>query len=160
MHGIHPHVSPSKDLGAASRPLAGVRILVVEDDADSRELICVLMELAGARVLCVGSVAQAMDGLHHAFDPDVVVTDFSMPDADGLELIRLFRQEPSYRAVPVPVFILSGHSEEHWRARALAAGAEDVLGKPVDPALLITRIAAAWQLRGPATWPQPVQKRP
>lgn len=145
MQDLRPQVNPRKGFGASSRPLAGARVLVVEDDDDSRELIRVLLEMAGARVLCVGSVAQAMDGLHHAFDPDVVVTDFSMPGADGLDLIRRFRMEPTYRAVPVPVFILSGHSEDHWRARALAAGAEDVLGKPVDPSFLIARVAAAWQ---------------
>jgi CheY-like chemotaxis protein len=123
--------------------LAGARVLVVEDDADSRELICALLEMAGATVLCAESVAKAMDGVYHSFDPDVVLTDFSMPDADGLDLIREFRKAPSTRAVAVPILILSGHSESHWRARALAAGAADLLTKPFDPVLLITRIAAA-----------------
>jgi CheY-like chemotaxis protein len=123
--------------------LSGARVLVVEDDKDSRELLCALLEMAGARVLGAESVAQAMDGVHHAFDPDVVLTDYSMPIADGLDLIREFRQAPSTRAIPVPILILSGHSEDHWRERALAAGAADLLIKPVDPILLIARIAAA-----------------
>jgi len=50
---------------------------------------------------------------------------------------------PSTRAVAVPILILSGHSEDHWRARAIEAGATDLLIKPFDPALLVTRIAAA-----------------
>jgi len=123
--------------------LAGIRILAVEDDADSRELLCAVLEMAGAKVLCVESVAQAMDGVYHSFDPDVVLTDYSMPDADGLDLIREFRKVPTTRAVAVPILVLSGHSEEHWRARALAAGAADLLIKPFDPIRLIARIAAA-----------------
>jgi CheY-like chemotaxis protein len=118
-------------------------VLVVEDDADSRDLICALLEMAGARVLCTRSVAEAMDGIYHSFDPDVVVTDYSMPDADGLDLIREFRTVPSTRTIAVPVLILSGHSEEHWRDRALAAGAADLLVKPLDPAALVTWIADA-----------------
>jgi CheY-like chemotaxis protein len=129
-------------VGALAR-LAGARVLVVEDDDDARELICSLLRMAGATVLCVESVAQAMKGVYHSFDPDVVLTDYSMPDADGLDLIREFRKAPSTRAIAIPILILSGHSEDHWRARALAAGATDVLMKPFDPPLLITRIAAA-----------------
>ena len=123
--------------------LAGARVLVVEDDDDSREFICALLRMAGATVLCVASVAKAMDGVCRSFDPDVVLTDFAMPDADGLDLIREFRKAPSTRAVAVPILVLSGHSEEKWRARALEAGAADVLTKPFDPPLLLTRIAAA-----------------
>jgi CheY-like chemotaxis protein len=118
-------------------------VLVVEDDDDSRELICGLLRMAGATVLCVESVAQAMEGVYHSFDPDVVLTDFSMPGADGFDLIREFRKAPSTRAVAIPILVLSGQSEDDWRARALAAGAADVLTKPFDPAFLITRIAAA-----------------
>jgi CheY-like chemotaxis protein len=128
---------------AALPPLSGARVMVVEDDTDSRELLGALLQMAGAKVFCAESVAQAMDGVHHAFDPDVVLTDYSMPIADGLDLIREFRQAPSTRAIPVPILILSGHSEDHWRERALAAGAADLLIKPVDPILLIARIAAA-----------------
>jgi CheY-like chemotaxis protein len=118
-------------------------VLVVEDDDDSREIISTLLERAGATVLCVPSVAEAMSGVYDAFDPDVVLTDFAMPDANGLDLIRAFRKLPSTRTVAVPILVLSGHCEGPWRARALAAGAAEVLTKPFDPALLITRVAAA-----------------
>jgi CheY-like chemotaxis protein len=128
--------------GALARP-ERVRVLVVEDNSDSRELICELLKMAGATVLCVDSVAEAMNGVYHSFDPDVVLTDFAMPGADGFDLIREFRKAPSTRAVAVPILILSGRSENGWRAQALEAGAADVLSKPVDPALLIIRILAA-----------------
>jgi DNA-binding response OmpR family regulator len=118
-------------------------VLIVEDDVDAREFICAILRMAGATVLCVGSVLEAMEGVYRSFDPDVVVTDYSMPDADGFALIRAFRKAPSSRAIAVPILILSGHSEENWHARAIAAGAADVLIKPFEPAFLIDRIAAA-----------------
>ena len=130
--------------GGAPALLSGARVLVVEDDADARDLICALLEGAGATVLCTESVAEAMGGVYHSFDPDVVLTDYSMPDADGLDLIRQFRKAPSTREAAVPILVLSGHSEEHWRARALEAGAADLLIKPFDPPFLIARIAAAF----------------
>jgi DNA-binding response OmpR family regulator len=123
--------------------LAGARVLIVEDDQDCRELIRTFLERAGATVLCVDSVAAAMDCVYRSFDPDVVLTDYSMPVANGLELIRQFRSAPSSRAIAVPILVISGHSEENWRARSLAAGAADLLTKPFDPAVLVTRIAAA-----------------
>jgi DNA-binding response OmpR family regulator len=123
--------------------LAGARVLIVEDDQDCRELIRTFLERAGATVLCVDSVAAAMDCVYRSFDPDVVLTDYSMPVANGLELIRQFRSVPSSRAIAVPILVISGHSEENWRARSLAAGAADLLTQPFDPAVLVTRIAAA-----------------
>ena len=160
MHGngppvLHPGKRPGAPPPAGPAPalfdrpaealarLASARVLVVEDDADSRELICALLRMAGATVLCTGSVAQAMDGVYHSFDPDVVLTDFSMPGADGLDLIREFRSVPSTRAVAVPILVLSGHSETDWQARVIAAGAADLLTKPFDPDILIARIAAS-----------------
>ena len=128
-------------VGALAR-LAGARVLIVDDDEDARELVSALLELAGATVSSVGSVAQALSGVQ-SFDPDVVLTDFAMPDADGLDLIREFRKVPSIRPVAVPIVMLSGHHEGDWRARAFEAGAADVLAKPFDPAVLIARIAAA-----------------
>jgi CheY-like chemotaxis protein len=146
-----PSARPPADLvpAALSLPvgnparLEGVRVLVVEDDADSRDLICALLAGAGAKVLCTQSVAEAMAGVYHSFDPDVILTDYSMPGADGLDLIREFRKAPSTRAVAVPILVLSGHSEDEFRTRALAAGAADLLIKPCDPAVILDRIAAA-----------------
>jgi len=132
---LHPRKGPAS--------LAGLRVLVVEDDADSRELIGRVLEMAGATVLPAESVAKAMDGVYHSFDPDVVLTDFTMPGAGGLDLIREFRKAPSARAIAVPILILSGHTGDSWRARAFAAGAAEVLTKPFDPAFLVARIAAA-----------------
>lgn len=157
MH-VHHVFRPEKQTGtppAASRaaavfgpsagalaPLAGARVLIVDDDDDARELVCALLGLAGATVWSVGSVAQALSSVP-SFDPDVVLTDFAMPDANGLDLIRELRLVPSPGAVAVPILMLSGHGGDDWRARAFEAGAADVLTKPFDPAVLIARVAAA-----------------
>ena len=141
-----PALSAAALLGRASGSrsgLAGARVLVVEDDKECRELIRVFLERAAATVFCVDSVAAAMDCVYRSFDPDVVLTDYSMPVANGLEFIRQFRKAPSSRAIAVPIIVISGHSEDNWRARSLAAGAADLMTKPFDPAVLITRIAAA-----------------
>jgi CheY-like chemotaxis protein len=129
-------------VGALVR-LVGVRVLVVDDDADARDLRCVLVTMAGGTALCVESVARALEAVLHSFDPDVVVTDYCMPGADGTDLIREFRKLPSTRAVQVPILIVSGLCEEGWRLRVLAAGAAGVLTKPFDPADLIASVAAA-----------------
>jgi sigma-B regulation protein RsbU (phosphoserine phosphatase) len=141
-----PDLSAASLLGrapGARAGLAGARILVVEDDRDCRELIRMFLERAAATVFCVDSVAAGMDCVYRSFDPDVVLTDYSMPVANGLEFIRQFRNVPSSRAIAVPILVISGHSEENWRARSLAAGAADLLTKPFDPVVLIARIAAA-----------------
>jgi len=116
-----PALSAAALLGRASGSrsgLAGARVLVVEDDKECRELIRVFLERAAATVFCVDSVAAAMDCVYSSFDPDVVLTDYSMPVANGLEFIRQFRKAPSSRAIAVPIIVISGHSEENWRARS------------------------------------------
>lgn len=123
--------------------LAGVRVLAVEDDQDTRDLICLILEQQGATVRCVSSVAEALAGIYAAFDPDLILTDMSMPDADGFELLREFRKLGSTRDTPIPVVILSGHSESDYRERCERAGFFELLIKPVDPKMLVSRLEAA-----------------
>ena len=122
--------------------LAGVRVLAVEDDQDTRDLICLILEQQGATVRCVSSVAEALAGID-AFDPDLILTDMSMPDADGFELLREFRKLGSTRDTPIPVVILSGNSESDYRERCERAGFFELLTKPVDPKMLVSRLEAA-----------------
>ena len=131
---VGPRTSPGR--------LEGCRVLVVEDNDDARDLICALLANAGAEMLCVGSVAEAMAAVRGAYVPDVVLTDFAMPHATGLDFIREYRKAtaPSPAA---PVLVVSGNSENDWRERALEAGAADVVSKPFEPTQLIARLAAA-----------------
>lgn len=128
--------------------LAGARVLAVEDDQDTRDLICFVLAQEGADVRCVSSVAAALAGIADAFDPDLILTDMSMPDADGFELLREFRKVASTRATPIPVLVLSGHSERNYRERCVKAGFFELLVKPVDPAMLVSRLEEALDRQG------------
>ena len=128
---------------AALPRLAGARVLVVEDDTTPESSSAPSSRWRAPRSCVSESVAQAMDGVLPSFDPDVVLTDFSMPDRGRLRSHPRVPARAFDACDAVPILILSGHSEDDWRARALAAGAADVLIKPFDPVLLIARIAAA-----------------
>ena len=115
--------------------LAGVSVLVVEDDPDARQLLAVVLEYCGATAHAAASVKDALAVCDEAA-PAVVVSDLSMPGADGYAFLAAFRRD-SARA-NVPVIALTGYS--HHRDRALAAGFSDFLVKPVDPEQLCERV--------------------
>jgi CheY-like chemotaxis protein len=124
------------------RVLAGVRVLVVDDDEDAADLFATALTACGADVV---TAATALGGLHAvaAQTPDVVVTDIAMPGADGYWLLREIRQLADERVRAVPVVAVTAFGREHVRARALAAGFVDHLEKPVDPAALCLAVARA-----------------
>lgn len=119
--------------------LEGLRVLVVDDDADLLEPFALLLQVNGAEVGRATSVDEALDrlsGLH----PDVVVTDLAMPRKDGFTLLRELRRRPDGRDVPVIAFTAYADFE---RARLAGAGFEAVIAKPGDPRTLIEAIEAA-----------------
>jgi PAS domain S-box-containing protein len=120
--------SPTGDVGA----LRGRRVLVVEDDADSREAIALALSLEGARVEAAGSADEALARLDRT-QPDAVVSDLSMPGADGYTLL----QELRARGVAAPVIAVSGFATPEDRRRALAAGFCAHVAKPVDVEVLL-----------------------
>jgi CheY-like chemotaxis protein len=104
--------------------LGGLRVLVVDDNADSREVLQHVLSFAGATVTIAASAEQgltALEGIH------VVITDYSMPGSTGLWLLEEVRKRPR----PVPVVLLTGYAETHAREFA-AAGFARVVRKPVD----------------------------
>lgn len=114
-----------------SAPLEGVCALVVEDEADSRDLLTHVLEQAGAAVTNARSVADALalvDGLR----PDVIISDIGMPHQDGYELIRTLRASQS-PAAAVPAIAVTAYARPEDRERALAAGFDAHLSKPVIP---------------------------
>jgi PAS domain S-box-containing protein len=123
---------------AAGRPrrLRGVRVLAIDDDADARELLSVVLAGDGAHVVTARSVDEGLA----AFDrdrPDVIVCDIAMPERDGYELVRTLRQ----RGDTVPVAALTAHAREDERSRSVAAGFQTHIVKPVDPDELVTEVA-------------------
>lgn len=122
-----------------ARPLEGIRVLVVDDENDARDLAAMVLAQAGADVTEAASAAEALRALHRQ-RPDVVVSDIGMPGQDGHTLIRTIRDLPSplgaVRAMAVTAF---ARSED--RHRSLDAGFDLHVVKPVDPTNLVGSVA-------------------
>jgi PAS domain S-box-containing protein len=111
----------------------GIHTLLVDDEADGREVLTVYLQQCGAQVTAVGSGAEALDVLAGQ-RPDIVVSDIAMPVMDGYELIRRVRRLPGGRTLPA--IALTAHANADARVAALRAGYDIYLTKPVDAAEL------------------------
>jgi PAS domain S-box-containing protein len=127
--------------------LAGVRALVVDDQADARILICRLIEEFGGRCTLAESGADALR-LVVEEDVNILVSDIGMPDFDGYELIRKVRALHDARARNIPAIALTAYARSDDRQRALLAGFQMHVSKPVEPRELIAGIASLLNLRG------------
>jgi PAS domain S-box-containing protein len=134
-----PPESPIKEPAPDDRtgsPLAGRRLLVVDDDPDTREAIGFLLLRAGAVVETVSSAGEALAAIERS-RPDVLIADIGMPGEDGYELIRQVRALPPERGGHVPAVALTAYARPEDRERALAAGYQEHVAKPVEPEALI-----------------------
>jgi signal transduction histidine kinase/DNA-binding response OmpR family regulator len=120
--------------------LEGVRVLLVDDEADARELVARFLTQAGARVETAASAAAAVAAFHRQ-PGDVVVADLGMPGEDGYALLRQLRALPS-PGPAVPVVALTAFAGPEHRVRALEAGFRAHLPKPIDPDQLVAVIAS------------------
>jgi hypothetical protein len=128
---------------AMEQRLQGIKVLIVEDDEDSRELLCELLKLAGAQVFGAQSTMAALDALD-GFAPDVLVSDIGLPQEDGYVLIRKVRDlEKKRGAGSLPAIALTGYSQREYVERIRAAGFQAHLTKPVDPDRLVDTIQTA-----------------
>jgi signal transduction histidine kinase len=121
--------------------LAGVRVLVVEDEDDTRDLLAISLEQCGAEVTAVSSAADALASLDQR-PPDVLVSDLAMPDEDGFSMIRKIRAREPGKGGNVPAAALTAYARTEDRVRALAAGFQRHLPKPIDPSDLIAAVAS------------------
>ena len=126
--------------GEIGQPLAGLRVLVVDDDRETRELIKTILEEGGADVCAVPSVSKAVEALER-HGPDVLVSDIAMPERDGYELIRYVRSRKTSGA-SVPALALTAFARSEDRSRALLAGFQMHAAKPVEPAQLVAMVAS------------------
>jgi CheY-like chemotaxis protein len=125
-------------VGTADGPAAsleGVRVLVVDDDADARELVRYILASQRAEVTAAGTVARALEVMRSQA-VDVLVSDLAMPEGDGYDLIRAVRELPPQYGGRVPAVALSALVRPVERERALAAGYDVHLPKPVDAGVL------------------------
>jgi signal transduction histidine kinase len=131
----------ARDLGVFDVPaLHGVHLLIVDDDADAREAVTAVLDETGASTSAVGSVAEAIASIERV-RPDAIVSDITLPDADGYELIRLVRAMPAGRGDDIPALALTGHARAEDQRRVLAAGYQGYLVKPIEPVELLTALA-------------------
>ncbi len=112
--------------------LKGMHVLLVEDDADARDLIAIILRYCGALVTAVASAEEALDTLGRV-KPDLLISDIAMPDRDGYWLIRQVRLLPPEQNGAIPAIAITAHGELHGVDRTLAAGFQAHLRKPIDP---------------------------
>jgi two-component system CheB/CheR fusion protein len=115
--------------------LAGLRVLFVDDDLPTREAIYEVLMLSGVKVELASSSAEGMAALQ-AFKPQVILSDLGMPLEDGYTFIRRVRAKEAGSGERIPALALSAFASEDSRRRALAAGFQLLLAKPIDIDLL------------------------
>ncbi|MEN9869099.1 MAG: hypothetical protein RLZZ171_82, partial [Cyanobacteriota bacterium] len=121
--------------------LTGLQVLVVDDDADARRWMCVVLEECGAEVMAVGSVSEALEALERQ-RPDVLVSDIGMPGEDGYALIRKIRELEPEMGKHVPALALTAYARVEDYQKALAEGFQLHISKPVRAAELIAVVAS------------------
>ena len=120
-------------------PPAGLRILLVEDNADSRDALQLLLELDGHRVAVAGDGPEALARATE-LEPDVALIDIGLPGLDGCEVARQLRATPL--GSKMRLIAMTGYSQPEARARVIEAGFDSHLVKPIDPATLTRQLAA------------------
>jgi signal transduction histidine kinase/ActR/RegA family two-component response regulator len=124
----------------SSAPLRGVRVLLVEDDADSRELVALILRSGGASVTAAPSAQEALQ-VFETFRPDILVSDIGMPDMDGYAFIRHVRARPPELGGNTPAVALTAYTRELDRRAAEEAGFHRHVSKPVTGSILLKAVS-------------------
>jgi signal transduction histidine kinase/response regulator RpfG family c-di-GMP phosphodiesterase len=136
---IEPHTTRE-----GTSDLAGLTVMIVDDELDARELLTVMLEQYGAKVIAASSAAEALELLAKAKNgsmPDVLVSDIGMPGQDGFELISMVRAMEPESGGDIPAIALTAYARSEDRTRVLAAGFQHHVAKPVGPAALARAVA-------------------
>jgi Response regulator containing CheY-like receiver, AAA-type ATPase, and DNA-binding domains len=121
--------------------LAGLRVLLVDDETDGREMVTIMLEIIGVQVKAAASANEALQTFAE-WRPDILVSDIGMPAEDGYSLIRKVRALPPEQGGNVPAAALTGYASEEDYLEALSAGYHSRIKKPVDLEELIAVIAS------------------
>jgi CheY-like chemotaxis protein/anti-sigma regulatory factor (Ser/Thr protein kinase) len=116
--------------------LRGVTVLVVDDEADARDLVATVLRGSGAEVTTASSAERGLELLIQS-PPAVLLSDIGMPNTDGYELIRRVRALAETRGAQTPAVALTAYAREQDRRRALEAGFQRHVAKPVEPSELV-----------------------
>jgi len=136
--------------------LKGIRILIVDDNEDGREMLKIALRDYGAIVDVAPGADEAMDILEGPLTPDVLISDIGMPDADGYDFIRRVRTARSATTRLLPAIAVTAYADPEDRIRATVAGYQAHLAKPVDAALVAASIASL--VHAPRRTPKPTRK--
>ena len=162
------HAAAAAPDGAAYGPLdlasilnrerTSLRVLVAEDNATNRKIIDQLLSKAGHEVILASDGEEALD-LYESADPDLAILDFNMPHRTGIEVIKAIRmmEAPGRR---IPAMILSASVTPEARERAIAAGADEFVGKPFNAAMLVSSIDRLVKGKTPARRPRTTPASP
>ena len=151
----HPRVPGRTSLGGAGEEvsLEGLTLMVVDDERDARELVAHVLGGCGAKVHTVASAAQALELLPR-LRPDVLISDIGMPEADGYQLIRAVRALPPGEGGATPAIALTAFARSEERTRALIAGYQLHVAKPVEQWELCAAVSSLARL-APLQTPRP-----
>jgi CheY-like chemotaxis protein len=129
--------------------LQGLRVLVVDDEEDARDMVAVALAQCGVAVTAAASAEEALTLLPQV-QPQVLLSDIGMPGQDGYSLIQKVRQLPAEQCGRVPAAALTAYARAEDRTRALVAGFQTHIPKPVDPAELaaVVESLAQWNMSG------------
>jgi len=142
-----PQPSGSASPAAPQGDLAGVKVLLVDDAADTLDVLQQILQHTGATIMAASSAGKALAMLERE-RPDVIVSDIGMPDVDGFELIRRIRRRSAGAGGAIPAIALTAFTRQDDRQKAMQAGFNDYLAKPVEPTSLVAHIAQVVGQRG------------
>ncbi len=138
---MHPRAPQAGSGEFRHSDLSGIKVLVVDDETDARELVKHVLAQCDAEVLTASAAADAL-ALVEAHRPDILVSDIGMPGTDGYELLGLVRALGSARGGQLPAIALTAFARSEDRTRALRAGFLVHVSKPVEPAELVATVAS------------------
>jgi PAS domain S-box-containing protein len=136
---LSPTVAVDNSLLTDSTSLKGIRVLVVEDEQYTRELINVILIQAGAEVMLASSADEALN-IFSQWKPDVLVSDIGMPGKNGYEFIRELRSRDQQEGSCIPAIALTAYAKPADRVMALSSGFNMYIAKPIDPSELLETI--------------------
>ncbi|MBE9167449.1 PAS domain S-box protein [Pleurocapsales cyanobacterium LEGE 06147] len=134
-----PTDNPDSQLSKPALDLSGVRVLVVDDDTDTRDFLAFLLKQAGAKAIAVASADEAFTALMQS-QPNVLISDIGMPEMDGYMLMRQVRALPPQQGGQIPAIALTAYAGEFDRQQALSVGFQKHVPKPVEPEELVRAI--------------------
>lgn len=138
---VESETEETNDLLDGESDLSGIRVLCIDDEPDTLELLGILLTEYGASVMTVASAAEVLTALE-SFQPDILVSDIGMPELDGYTLLQQVRSLPPERGGQILAIALTAYAGEIDQQRALSVGFQKHLTKPIEPNRLTQAVLA------------------